>query len=80
MPLPIARLSAKFFQLFPNPLLTEDQLKLLKYDNIKSGKYKSNVDIGLPSKLFLSEEVKKYSYMWREAGQFYTDKYTRDNF
>ena len=80
MPLPIARLSAKFFQLFPNPLLTEDQLKLLKYDNIKSGKYKSNVDIGLPSKLFLSEEVKKYSYMWREAGQFSTDKYTRDNF
>ena len=75
VPLPIARLSAKFFQLFPNPLLTEDQLKLLKYDNIKSGKYKSNVDIGLPSKLFLSDEVKKYSYMWREAGQFSTDKY-----
>ena len=33
-PLPVAKFSAKFFQLFPKPLLTEDQLKLLKYDNI----------------------------------------------
>ena len=47
-----------------------DQLKLLKYDNIKSAKYKSNTDIGLPSKLFLKDEVKKYSYMWKERGQF----------
>ena len=38
-PLPLAKLSAKFFQLFPKPLLTEDQLTLLKYDNIKSGNY-----------------------------------------
>ena len=78
MPLPIARLSAKIFQLFPKPLLTEDQLKLLKYDNIKSGKYKSNADIGSPSKLYLSDEVKKYSYMWREGGQFSTKKYRED--
>ena len=67
VPLPIARLSAKIFQLFPKPLLTEDQLKLLKYDNIKSGKYKSNADIGSPSKLYLSDEIKKYSYMWRHG-------------
>ena len=78
VPLPIARLSAKFFQLFPKPLLTEDQLKLLKYDNIKSGRYKSNADIGSPSKLYLSDEVKKYSYMWREGGQFSTKKYRED--
>ena len=49
MPLPLASLSAKFFQLFPNPLLTEDQLRLLKYDNIVSGRYKTNFDIGVPS-------------------------------
>ena len=79
MPLPIARLSAKLIQLFPKPLLTEDQLKLLKYHNVKSGKYKTNADIGLPSKLFLSDEVKKYSYMWREAGQFSTEKYRNDD-
>ena len=75
MPLPLANLSAKFFQLFPKPLLTQDQLKLLKYDNIVSGKYKTNTDIGVPSKLFFKDEVKKYSYMWKQGGQFSTEKY-----
>ena len=74
-PLAIAKLSAKFFQLLPKPLLTEDQLKLLKYDNIPSGKYKTNSDIGLPSKLYFKKEVKKYSYMWRDGGEFSTEKY-----
>ena len=75
MPLPIAELSAKFFELMPNPLLTRDQLRILKYDNIPSGKYKTNSDIGLPSKRYFDEEVKKYCYMWREGGQFSTEKY-----
>ncbi len=74
-PLPIAKLSAKFFQLLPKPLLTVDQLRLLKYDNIPSGKYKTNTDIGLPSKLYFKNEVKKYSYMWRDGGEFSTEKY-----
>ncbi len=74
-PLTIAKLSAKFFQLLPKPLLTEDQLRLLKHDNIPSGKYKTNSDIGLPSKLYFKDEVKKYSYMWRDGGEFSTEKY-----
>ena len=74
-PLSIANLSAKFFQLFPNPLLTEDQLRLLKYDNISSGKYKTNFDIGVPSTRLFNSEVKKYSFMWKEGGQFSTEKY-----
>ena len=77
-PLFIASLTAKIFQLMPNPLLTEDQLKLLKYDNITSGKYKTNSDIGVPSKKTFYDEVKKYSYMWREGGQFSTDKYSNE--
>ena len=75
MPLSLASISAKLFQLFPKPLLTEDQLKLLKYDNILTGKYKNNFDIGSPSKRYFDDEVKKYSYMWREGGQFSTEKY-----
>ena len=75
LPLPIANLSAKFFQLFPNPLLTQDQLRLLKYDNISSGKYKTNFDIGVPSIRLFNPEVKKYSFMWKEGGQFTTEKY-----
>ena len=73
-PLPLAKLSAKFFQLFPKPLLTEDQLTLLKYDNIKSGNYKTNFDIGCPAKCFFEKEVEKYCYMWREGGQFSINK------
>ncbi len=76
MPLPIAFLSAKIFQLLPNPLLTEDQLRLLKYDNILTGKFRSNSEIGIPSKRYFNDEVKKYAYMWREGGQFSTEKYT----
>ena len=79
LPLTIAKLSAKFFQLLPKPLLTEDQLKLLKYDNIPSGKYKTNADIGLPGKLYFKDEVKKYSYMWRDGGEFSTEKYNLKN-
>ena len=78
-PLPIAKLSAKFFQLLPKPLLTVDQLKLLKYDNIPSGKYKTNSEIGIPSKLFFKNEVKKYSFMWRDGGEFSTEKYNIKN-
>tara|TARA_B100000989_G_scaffold722_1_gene452 strand:- start:2768 stop:3748 length:981 start_codon:yes stop_codon:yes gene_type:complete len=75
VPLLFAKLSAKLFQLLPKPLLTEDQLRLLKYDNISSGKYKTNLDIGLPSKLYFKDEVKKYSFMWRDGGEFSTEKY-----
>jgi uncharacterized protein YbjT (DUF2867 family) len=76
MPLQVATLTAKIFQLLPNPILTEDQLRLLKYDNVLSGKYKSNSDIGVPSKKYFNQEVKKYAYMWREGGQFSTEKYS----
>ena len=74
-PLSLAKFSARFFEIFPNPLLTRDQLKLLKYDNISSGKYKTNSDIGIPSVRFFDQEVEKYCYMWRDGGQFSTKKY-----
>jgi uncharacterized protein YbjT (DUF2867 family) len=79
-PLPLAKFSARFFELLPNPLLTSDQLRLLKYDNISSGKYKTNSEIGIPSVRYFEEEVKKYCYMWREGGQFSTEKYTSKDF
>ena len=81
VPLPLfaATISAKLFQLFPKPLLTEDQLTLLKYNNIPSGKYQTNTDIGVPSMRVFDNEVEKYSYMWREGGQFSTKKYNPAN-
>ena len=70
LPLFLAKLSAIFFQLLPNPLLTLDQLKLLRYNNVASGKYKTNFDIGIPSIRRFDVEVEKYAFMWKESGQF----------
>jgi dTDP-4-dehydrorhamnose reductase len=80
LPLFVAKMSANLFQIFPKPLLTLDQLKLLKYDNIPSKKYQTNFDIGLPSTKIFEQEVEKYCYMWREGGQFSTKKYNPENF
>ena len=78
LPLTIAKLSSKILQKLPKPLITEDQLRLLAYDNISSGDYKTNFDIGIPSKSIFDKEVKKYCFMWREAGQFSTNRYVKN--
>ena len=75
MPLFLANFTAKILQLLPKPLLTQDQLRLLKYNNIPSGKYKTNFQIGVPSVRLFNEEVKKYCYMWKEGGEYSTEKY-----
>ena len=74
LPLPVAELTARLFEIMPKPLLTRDQLKLLKYDNIPSKKYKTNFDFGLNANKKFEEEIEKYSYNWRSGGQ-----YTRNN-
>tara|TARA_Y100000591_G_scaffold327698_1_gene352700 strand:+ start:588 stop:1559 length:972 start_codon:yes stop_codon:yes gene_type:complete len=79
LPLVFAKISAFILGQLPKPLLTRDQLKLLRYDNVVSGKYKTNFDIGSPSKLRFEDEVKKYCYMWKEGGQFSTEKYDQSN-
>jgi len=70
LPLTIAKLIAFFLEMLPKPLLTRDQLKLLKYDNVLSGEIKSNLDIGIQPKLRFTDEIKKYSYMWKEGGEY----------
>ena len=81
VPLPffVAKISARLLQIFPKPLITLDQLKLLKHNNITSKKYNTNSDIGVPSKRIFEKEVEKYCYMWREGGQFSTKKYNISN-
>ena len=78
-PIFLAKFTTFFLEKLPNPLITQDQLKLLKYDNIVSGKYKTNFDIGAPSSLLFYEEVKKYCFMWKDGGQFSTEKYDKLN-
>ena len=70
LPLFLAKFSAKILEKMPNPLLTVDQLNLLKYDNISSKNIENNFDLGSPSKINFEEGVMKYAYNWREGGQF----------
>ena len=70
IPLPIAKMTALFLGLLPKPLLTSDQLILLKYDNTPTKKFKTNFDIGLNANKKFEEEIEKYSYNWRSGGQY----------
>ena len=70
MPISLARMTAHIFELLPKPLITNDQLNLLKYDNVLSGKYKSNTDFDFNCKSRFVDEVNKYSYMWKNEGEY----------
>ncbi len=70
LPLPLAKLNARIFQLMPKPLLTLDQLRLLKYDNVISGTYQTNLDFGMQANKKFEEEINQYSFNWTSGGQF----------
>ncbi len=46
-PMGIGTVLGKIFELFPNPFLTADQIKLLKVDNVMSDKYYSFKDLNI---------------------------------
>jgi uncharacterized protein YbjT (DUF2867 family) len=70
MPISLAKMTAHIFELLPKPLITNDQLRLLKYDNVLSGKYKSNKDFEFNCSSRFEVEVNKYSYMWKNEGEY----------
>jgi len=70
IPIFVANIMATFLQMLPKPLITRDHIKLLFYDNIPSGKYKTIVDIGKQFGSNFEEEVEKYCYMWKETGEY----------
>ena len=70
MPISLAKMTAHIFEFLPKPLITNDQLRLLKYDNILSGKHKSNNDFEFNCSSRFVDEVNKYSYMWKNEGEY----------
>ena len=62
MPFAIAFLKAAFLQLLPNPLLTVDQVKLLKKDNVVGATAAGLSDLGITP---TSVEAVIPSYLWR---------------
>ena len=70
MPILLAIMTAHIFELLPKPLITNDHLRLLKYDNVLSGKYKNNNDFEFNCSSRFEEAVNKYSYMWKNEGEY----------
>ncbi len=79
IPLPLAKVNARLFQLMPKPLLTLDQLKLLKYNNVASKKYKTNFDLNMNANRKFEDEINIYSFNWRSGGQFSKSKIDKTN-
>jgi len=72
VPFGIAFLKAAFLQLLPNPLLTIDQVKLLKKDNVVSPTASGLADLGITP---TSVEAVIPSYLWRyrAKGEYASD-------
>ena len=62
VPFGIAMLKAFFLQMAPKPLLTPDQVKLLRHDNVVSPTTLTLADLGITAN---SVEAEVPSYLWR---------------
>jgi len=69
IPFSAAKFQSYFLQMMPNPLLTPDQVEMLKYNNIVSGEYPTLEDLGISGKTIQSI-LPKYIYRFRTGGQF----------
>ena len=68
-PFSLAKFQAYFFQMLPNPILTVDQVELLKYDNVISGEYPTLKDFGIQGKT-INSILPQYIYRHRTFGEF----------
>ena len=69
IPFNIAKFQSYFLQMLPNPILTMDQVELLKYNNIISGEHPTLKDLGIQGKTIHSI-LPEYIYRFRTYGQF----------
>ena len=69
IPFGAAKFQSYFLQMMPNPLLTPDQVELLKHNNIDSGDHPTLKDLGI-SGTPIQSILPKYIYRFRAGGQF----------
>ena len=69
IPFSFAKFQAKILQLLPKPLLTTDQVEMLKYDNIVTNKYPTLKDLKISPKT-LESVLPDYIWRFRKGGQF----------
>ena len=68
IPFGFAKFQSYFLQMMPNPLLTPDQVELLKHNNVVSGEYPNLKDLGI-SGTPIQSILPKYIYRFRTGGQ-----------
>ena len=69
IPFGVAKFQSYFLQMFPKPILTADQIELLKQNNVISGEFPLLKDLGI-SGTPIQSILPKYIYRFREGGQF----------
>jgi len=71
IPIPwgMAKFQSYFLQMLPTPLLTPDQVTMLRYDNVVSGEYKTLKNLKIKPTTIQSI-LPKYIYRFRSGGQF----------
>ena len=69
IPFSFAKFQAKILQLLPKPLLTTDQVEMLKYDNIVTNKYPTLKDLKINPKT-IESVLPSYICRCRKVGQF----------
>ena len=69
VPFGLAKFQSYFLQMMPNPLLTPDQVELLKNNVVVSGNYPVLKDLGIEGKTIKSI-LPKYIYRFRSGGEF----------
>jgi NADH dehydrogenase len=78
IPFALAKLQASFLQFLPKPLLTPDQVELLKSDNVVSAKAEAEgrtlAAFGLEPTA-IESIVPTYLWRFRKTGQFETNRF-----
>ena len=69
VPFGLAKFQSYFFQMLPNPILTSDQVEMLKFNNVVTGEHPTLNDLGISGKT-IESVLPKYIYRFRAGGQF----------
>ena len=69
IPWSMAKFQSYILQVLPSPLLTPDQVTLLRYDNVVSGEYKTLKNLKIKPTTIQSI-LPKYVWRYRTSGQF----------
>jgi len=69
IPFSLAKFQSYFLQMLPNPILTPDQVEMLKFNNVLTGEHPALKDLGISGKT-IESVLPKYIYRFRAGGQF----------